>query len=489
MVDLDIPVSDEKRVCYECVDEVYLSNDIAITGQNLRCSYCDSNVNSWSLSELADRVELAFEQHFRRTPDQPNSMEYAMLKDREFDYEWDREGEQTTYAIANAASVKDDIAQDIQIILEGRHCEFGSDYMGEEAEFQSDAHYEEAGPNDREWHQLWRLFERSLKTETRFFSRQCTDMLLSIFEGIESMQTTDDKPVVLHINPSDQYSKFFRARVFHSDNELEEALKRPDLSMSPPPFRLARAGRMNALGVSVFYGASSAEGALTEVRPSVGASAIVAQFLLLRPVKLLNLAALERVKVAGSIFDPTYAEACSRMSFVRTLTNKIARPILPGDEDFDYLPTQAVADFLANSGHFDLDGILFPSVQTAADSINVVLFHKSSKVQELDIPVGTQINSSSHWYTEEGLEINYSVTEKVPIGAQSLKSGQKLREHFLTLGWAITHQENFNERESTLKIDQDNLRVHQVTSVIINSSEYAVRRDRQIIDPKDISPF
>ncbi|EPK4900567.1 RES domain-containing protein [Klebsiella pneumoniae] len=37
--------------------------------------------------------------------------------------------------------------------------------------------------------------------------------------------------------------------------------------------------------------------------------------------------------------------------------------MLPGDEDFSYIPTQVIAEYLAESPTMDLDGILYPSVQ------------------------------------------------------------------------------------------------------------------------------
>ena len=38
-------------------------------------------------------------------------------------------------------------------------------------------------------------------------------------------------------------------------------------------------------------------------------------------------------------------------------------PVMPNDEPFGYLATQAIADFLATEANPPLDGILYPSVQ------------------------------------------------------------------------------------------------------------------------------
>ena len=59
---------------------------------------------------------------------------------------------------------------------------------------------------------------------------------------------------------------------------------------------------------------------------------------------------------------------------------------MPDDEAFEYLVTQAIADFLANESTMKVDGIIFPSVQGAGKALNVALFHKASKIEEIDLP-------------------------------------------------------------------------------------------------------
>ena len=91
----------------------------------------------------------------------------------------------------------------------------------------------------------------------------------------------------------------------------------------------------------------------------------------------------------------------------------MARPVMPDDEAVEYLPTQAVADFLATMNEPRLDGIVFPSAQTKAGR-NVVLFHQAARVEAIVLPKGTTIVASSGYETEDGWEVAYSVSEKVP---------------------------------------------------------------------------
>lgn len=160
---------------------------------------------------------------------------------------------------------------------------------------------------------------------------------------------------------------------------------------------------MNAAGISVFYGATDASVALAEVRPPVGSRVIVARFEIVRPLRLLDFGALEFiVDHNGSDFDKAHIQRLKRAAFLRRLCRRVSRPVMPHDEPRDYLPTQAVADYLANLADPSLDGIIYPSVQfgdpspgilsrasrgsafgSGRSGRNVVLFHTTASVVPL----------------------------------------------------------------------------------------------------------
>src|ERR1700694_4839813 len=128
----------------------------------------------------------------------------------------------------------------------------------------------------------------------------------------------------------------------------------------------------------------------------------------IRPLRLLDLTALGAVSISGSIFDPGLAGRLERAMFLRSLRQRITRPVIPDDEALDYLPTQAVAEFLATEAAAPVDGITFPSVQAAADALNVVLFHKAARVETLSIPTGTEISAHTGQMGEDGWEVGYN---------------------------------------------------------------------------------
>lgn len=467
-----------KRLCHQCVGEAYLSAEIETKGKRRKCSYCATTTKTYLVGEVAECIDQAFSQHYTRTSDQPDDWQYSLMRDRESRYVWERDGEPVVFAIMNAADIPQMAAEDIQRILDDQYSDFDTAAMGEETEFGDETYYAEKGANDQAWQEDWRTFEHALKTKARFFSRTATLHLASVFDGVAAMLTIDNRPLVVDAGPGTPYHAFFRARVFQSDESLIAALCRPDLHLGPPPALLANAGRMNARGIAVFYGANDPAVAIAEVRPPVGSQVLVARFDLLQPLRLLDLTALGAVAVGGSIFDPKLSECLERAMFLRSLSQRITRPVMPDDEALDYLPTQAVADFLATEAEVPLDGILYPSVQAAGNALNCVLFHKAALVERMNIPDGTEISAHAGRWGEDGWEIDYSVTEEVP---PQVEQKGDTADDWPTIddfiGAASEHADQ-DDRQPTLRLAPDTVTAHIVQRVQVDTEHHSVYRHR-----------
>ncbi len=404
---------DGKWVCHQCVEESFLSSKIATTGEIAVCSYCESEDQCWTIEQLADRIEQAFDEHYVRTSTEPDDWQQSLLRARESDYEWDRNGEPVREAIEGAARIPDEAVSDVLEVLGERHYDFDTAAMGDECEFDADSYYEQKDSSDATWQYEWRYFERTLRTEARYFSRAAADHLAAVFGGIDQLGTSDGKPLVVDAGPGAPVEVLFRARVFQSEEPLKEALCRPDRHLGSPPARAAAAGRMNARGISVFYGATTHSVALAEVRPPVGSYVALATFRIIRPLRLLDLSALENAADGGSVFDPTLLQRLERVAFLQSLGRKMTRPVMPDDQEFDYLATQAAADFLATENEPTLDGILFKSTQSE-EGDNIVLFHKASRVKSMDLPAGVKLSANTVSCDSDGWYPDYSVWEEVP---------------------------------------------------------------------------
>ena len=405
---------EDKRICSDCVDESFLSGLVEKNGKRRKCSYCKVVSKTFSLKELADRTQAVLEQFYQRTSDNPDSYQSAMLADRESDYFWEREGELITDVIEEVAEIPRKAAEDVQSILQERFSSRSAEEIGEETEFEQDSQYEYVGVESKAWEDKWIEFENSLKTNTRYFNQLGKDYLDDVFKDINQLRMIKGNPIIV-VGPTHSLKSVFRARVFLSDENLRNALISIVDNLGPPDSQFAKAGRMNATGISVFYGATDDHTALAEVRPPVGSKVAVAKFTFMRELRLLNLLELKNIRIDGSLFNEAHAGLLSRVQFLNQLCEKMTMPVMPGEEETEYLVTQAVADYLSMDNTINLDGIVFPSIQIRKGS-NIVLFQKASKVEQRTLPAGTKVSVTLWEYGEDGPYPWFTVSEETPLG-------------------------------------------------------------------------
>jgi len=462
------------NICYNCVDEPFLKKEIESKGKRRKCQFCSATAKCYKIDELADRVEQAFERHFCRSSDEPTPWQYALLKDKESDYMFEREGEPVIAAIADAAVIPEEAAALIQEILADRHYSHSAAEIGEECEFDPDSRYIATDVSDHYWREEWRKFEKILKTESRYFNQHGLKHLSEIFTGIEKLETKDHRSIIVHAGPGSPIDLLYRARVFQSDEKLIDALKHPDLQLGTPPSWLVASGRMNAKGIAVFYGAAEEQAALAEVRPPVGSQVAIAPFQITRPIRLLDLTALKDVREQGSIFDNSYAERLKRAKFLQYLCEHMTKPVMPDDTDSEYLITQAIADYLASGFVVDLDGIIYPCKQIQPTSTNVALFHKASRIEQLLLPAGTHTDVKLWDYFDDALQRTYQVYNEVPNEALNGSAGNDLpTEDDL---WRESPKKDGDERPTTLRILADSLKVYVISSIRYDVEIFDVNR-------------
>lgn len=476
---------EDSRLCSGCVSDLYLSAKIQAEGEEANCSFCDDLTNTFSLGRIAELTEQAFSEHFERTSDRPSDWEDLLM--REVDFDWDREGDQVHYVIAEIAGVDEDVAEVITKILAELHSDWDLSTMGEETEFDRNSHYRRkiADAHNRHWDE-WSSFERRIQNESRFFSKRSQGILDEIFSGIEKFVTRDNRAVIREIGPATDVSTLFRARVFQTTETLFKGLSRPDLEVGPPPLGKAASGRMNAQGISVFYGALHPDTAVAEVRPPVGSNVVVAEFELLRPLSVLDISALKQILIRMSYFDPDHRPLLERVAFLKELSGRITRPAMPEREHLDYLVTQVIAEYLASEHR--LDGLLYPSVQVAKDlpatnRTNIVLFHHASRTEEVLLPKGTETSVSHFALDEDGEESEFVVFEDVPMAIATPANSPSD-----PLGWdfdpdiSLLQERPTDRRQASLRVILEGVSVHHVEAVRFSAATMPVRRTRR--DPQ-----
>ena len=455
-----------KWVCVGCVRDEFLYETIEVMAPG-ECSYCEEiSSPRISIDGLAELVEAAIQGHYERTSTEPDAFQYAMHNDREIEYDWERDGDPIADIIADRVGCDESIAIDILEILSEAHDRYDpSDGYDEESEFSSESQYQPKQADSGDWAESWNRLEHALKHESRLFNHEAFEILASVFSGLDRSSSKSGGVAIVPAGPSPEghFLSLYRAREFQSSDALGEALKKPADALGPPPGRLAKAGRMNASGISVFYGALEAGSALAEVRPVVGSKVVVAKFELLRDVQLLDLRALESLTCEGSIFDPNYALELSRHSFLNILSKRLVLPVMPNDQDHEYLITQAVADYLASLQEPTVDGIIFPSVQDGI-GVNVVLFHKASMVEPLKFPPSTSFRVQLE-------DIDYETGEPYSSYHLQIEQPEQLPKPSLIDDFWDSRLIYAKHRTPALGLDLESISVHTIKAVEIKTEE------------------
>lgn len=448
-------------VCRNCVGDSYLRGLIDNQGMQGDCEYCDADELVVELDWLADQVKTTLESHFVHTsPDAPDwPMEW--LKEEL----WERSGEQIESVIAEMLGVSvEPVATDVRRNLAERFGDYELVQMGVEESFAEEAHYKRRNPGHDDFLEAWSELETTIRTESRYFNRRAEEVLDFIFEDVESICSRFGVTAIAMGSSHSPFNSVFRGRVAKDESTLRKILASPETELGPPPKGMSSVGRMNAPGISVFYGANDPKTVLAEVRPPVGSQVVVAKFKFAEELRFLDISGFEKAVCDASDFDPKTLRRLKQIGFLRHLSGLLTRPVLPGEETSEYLITQVVAEYLAQR----FDGLIFPSVQ-AETGFNVALFGDAAAVRtQQQLPEGTDIRVDCYRTAEEGPEPDYCISEVLPRGAKL--TGES--EH------------NFDD---ALRLERGTVRVHYIHAVEYKSSEQSARWERY--EASDCSVF
>lgn len=233
---------------------------------------------------------------------------------------------------------------------------------------------------------LWRDFRRSLVHGQRFFNTEARDLLAEIFQDVHLQRDHHRKGPVYLISPGEPQGRFFRARVA-GDSALRDRI-RNNLAgeLGPPPERKRRAGRLNPAGIVAFYAAFDLETCVAELRPAVGSIVAAAEFAITAPICVLDTTLFEAKPKEPDLYARNAQARAAQWQFMQSFMLEIAQPISPGDEHLDYLPTQAVAEYLNKHHRFTfadekrtIDAVIYRSAQHP-EGKNIVLLGEAAVV-------------------------------------------------------------------------------------------------------------
>lgn len=444
---------DSDSLCHECVGDPFLASE-ASEGDVETCFHCGKVAPGLTLAALSERIHPVFEGWFEQVREDHGSPAA----------EW----------VAQIAQVDDDVAERIVEQLSDDH-----GYMavrdGGDDPYGTDASYAETGVPRHIQLARWQRFKDSLLGEARYFNKAVEAWLDDVFSSINESATWRGEPAIRTIKPG-AHGSFYRARWVQGESQLADMLADPPARLGPPPGGTARAGRMNAAGISVFYGARDLETCIAEIRPPVGAHVVHGRFELVRPVRLLDLDVAETIVDDASYFDLEHDRKAERAAIVRAIAKQVAWPVFPTDELLGYLPTQVVAEYLAERSDPKIDGILYRSTQTGSEGCNVVLFNRASRVQPLDLTIH-QVDVDLGWIGEDDyddmISLRIKPKSKPPEPSPPTPGSFSIAELF-ERAWEDLGPVPYDPREVTLRLDFDSIGVQRITAAKFRGNSRSV---------------
>ncbi len=463
------------NVCADCIGDSYLHKQVMQDGVRAPCDFCQSDDHQTiKLEVLAKQVASVLNNFFAISTPDPDEIE--LIKAIEAD--GDQRGESVTDTIRSLINSSLELSEAIRKYLSNQQGSAGDGHSTDNWSYASNTFYEMQSIDTSDLQMSWSDFRHEILTRSRFFNQNAKSILERLFEDIDKLTTYDGKSVVRVFSQKDN---FFRARKAETHESLKKILKEAPNSLGAPRVSLARAGRMNAEGISVFYGSTDEKTCIAEIRAPVGCFVICGEFTPLRELRLLDLTRLKLVYLQGSYFDAAHIELVSRTKFLKELVAEMSQPVMPGEESIDYLPTQVVAEYLCSHPDMNLDGVVFASSQvppltnkgsgSAKEQClgeNIVLFSRACGLQPHDIPKNSEVNITLYIGDEESPLSEVFIKEITPVKVDQediidpRSSGLKRRDIL----------------DPSIQLDIERIRVMKIKSVSYQKSSFIVTRDR-----------
>ena len=216
-----------------------------------------------------------------------------------------------------------------------------------------------------------------------FFTRQMPDLEFQWFDQLEDLLKDDKRnqktirredldgfPSRLEVAIEDSLRSlctedtYWRARI-HKDRNRKDRFALSEMGAPGP--KVAKARRANRFKESVLYLATDYKTALAEVRSWRGMAVAVAKVQLKKDIRILDLINLHYPQ---SPFESEYlCYDLQVLGLLQTFGSALSNPLLHGEEEKLYLPSQKLCDFVRQHG---AEGILYPSAMGAGN--NLVIF-------------------------------------------------------------------------------------------------------------------
>ncbi len=434
----------KKNICSSCVGDTFITEWIEENGVVEKCDYCEIEVTAKcvKIEKLCDWVDEVYRENYR-----PGD-EYSVVIEGQDKTDWGVMGSDPREIIGEMLCTEEAVVNDVVEVLS----DWGNYDVsrGGETYYDTTSCYERIPVHDSHYSDLWNNFCNTVKHQSRFFSTSAIELLNELFAGTLKLQLTDNQALIRDINLENDERFIYRARNARGKNTRIEICLYPHRGLGAPPKHSAVAGRMNPAGIPVFYGAFDRETCLSELRLPVGDIAVSGKFEIIKPLKVMDLSILHGIYKELSLFHPSFKNKTGHLEFLQRFDGEVSRPVLPGDELLEYIPTQALVEYLANHHESNIDGLIYSSAQTGGAGKNIVVFNNASHIEPIDHAENTNgpRRFEEMWIPSDSI---YSLFE-----TDDENKGDLIES-------AISNDEVV--ADPSLRFVVDSLKIHRITSV------------------------
>ncbi len=354
-------------ICIECVTPAPLKKLFDTHGQESECTYCRSHARTIEPQTLFEYIYDRLRENIAQKDDL-TEFELGMLYECGSDH----------IAVADVGVVLSewlDLGDEkyFDALISSVPEEFKVDGEGHETHFFSDDGTLETNAYEKKWDE----FVAGVQYTHRFFNAKARQFLDSVFSPLV-IEDDAVKPQVIRTMTNGDL--MYRARVAKNFSEAQEIINDLAGQFGPTPRLRTSSQRMTPNGISALYCALERETCLSEIRSITGDHVVSVAMTPVAELQLLDLTVLDRVDPPNlSVLEIGFREALHRKVFLGSLVKKMSRP-KARDDDLSYLSTQVVFEYLRLRFGKQVDGLVFPSVQTGEVGTNVVFFPEASRL-------------------------------------------------------------------------------------------------------------
>lgn len=343
---------DEKRACKSCINDRYIYDSLKKYREISECSYCQQRRKTISVKEIVGEIEDGINTEYKQcgmehySPDNDNYVVSTA------ELEWILYGEY---------SCRNDLFEDIcSYIPKNGWCERDNEYIGDKEDISA------------VYNKEWKTFCHMVKYETRyvFFNQwdegEEDERAKNILEFIS--KAVKELELIKEVLPS---IGFCRGRT----HRTKEGAFSNDKQLAAPPIGFAKANRMSAEGISIFYGANNIKTVLAEIYDGTEPYATIGQFKCKDKLCLLDLSRVLHMK-SPSLFDRKNRHKRRYIGFFKEFVNMLISPVdnIPAIE---YVPTQILAEYFRHVYNYGcmFDGIIYPSAKNPHGKCYALFFN------------------------------------------------------------------------------------------------------------------